>query len=215
MTKFNYVNDEKKPLKANTIYRTISFNKGSVSLPIKLPGVNHFSKRDAGLFHKTKNFRDKAYNIYENTFVDRNYSGGNDGKGFHKHNRPAEYKYNFNKTKPPKESKLTEEELALEQQRYEGGDVRGYARLDIKRAKQLMKLRNKPRNEGDNHSKGMFGAGMRKYKRMEEIDRVNNNKETYLEKENEEFGDLFEGIKKEKLEYTKDYKEFNNATDGI
>jgi len=50
---------------------------------------------------------------------------------------------------------------------------------------------------------------------MEEIDRVNNNKETYLEKENEEFGDLFEGIKKEKLEYTKDYKEFNNATDGI
>lgn len=211
-TKFNYVNDEQKPFKANPIYKITKINQNSVKLPNKLPGVNHYNKWERGLFPRTKEFRDKSFHVYENTFVDRNYSGGNDAKGFHKHKDANQYKYNFNKTKPPKEADLTEEELALEKQRLEGGDVRGYVRLDIKKAKALIKMRNRARNQGDKHGKGIFGAGLKKYQRLDEINKKNNNKETYAEMENEEFGDLFDGIKKNNLQ---DPDNFKNATDGI
>ena len=57
-TKFNYVNDERKPFKANPIYKITKINQNSVKLPNKLPGVNHYNKWERGLFTRTKEFRD-------------------------------------------------------------------------------------------------------------------------------------------------------------
>ena len=214
MTKFKYVNDEKKRLKANIIYKTIPFNQPSKPLPDKFPGLNTFNKWDAGLYHRTKYFRNNSYEHKPNKFIDLNYNGGNGGRGFYNHNRKPDYKYNFSKTIEEKPKELNEEDMVLEEQRYQGADVRGFVRLDISRAKKTIAFRKKPRNNGERHSKGLYGKGIPKYEREEEILKKNNNAETYMEKDNEEFGDLFEGIKKEKLEYNQN-KDFKNATDGI
>tara|TARA_Y100000401_G_scaffold116725_1_gene123200 strand:+ start:2394 stop:2972 length:579 start_codon:yes stop_codon:yes gene_type:complete len=177
--------------------------------------IYRFNNWDRGLRSRTKNFRNNAFNLGRKLdFIDMDYMGGNSAKGFHKHTQSIQYKYRMRRHIEKKdENEFDDENLALEEQATQGGDVMGYRQLDKSKAKELMNFRKKPKNDGDNYSKGYFGAGMLKTQRQEEIDTKNNNKDTYKSQKPNEFSSLAQGIKKEKLEYAD--KNFSQATDGI
>jgi len=210
MKRFTYKNSD--------IIENSPFNKKSVPLPSQMPNAQKWNLQewDSGLTHRTTYFRQNAFKTKKNTFLDMNYSNSNLGKGFHKHEKGNSYKYRFTKIKDETEGKLKELDLIKEEQREEGGDVMGYARLSIGKAKDIQRFRRKPYHTGDNHGKGYFGSGLRKYMYMEEINRLNNNKNNYLEQEDNEFNSIQEGIKREKLELSnQNPNSFPTATDGI
>lgn len=206
MPRFNYVNDDKKEFMVD-FSKTRKEGDGNV--------IYRFNDWDKGLRSRTKNFRNNAFNLgRKQDFVDMDYMGGNSGIGFHKHTKTNMYKYRMRRHVEKKEDhELNDENLALEEQATQGGDVMGYRQLDKSKAKALMTFRRKPLNEGDNHGKGYYGAGLLKTQRQEEIDRKNNNKDDYKVLPPNEFSSLAQGIKKEKLEYATE--DISQATDGI
>lgn len=206
MPRFNYVNNDKPEFMVDF---TKSRNDSEANV------LYRFNDWDKGLRSRTKNYRNNAFNLGRKLdFIDMDYMGGNCAKGFNKHTQAIQYKYRMRRHIEKKdENEFDDENLALEEQATQGGDVMGYRQLDKSRAKELMSFRKKPKNDGDNHGKGYFGAGMLKTQRQEEIDAKNNNKDTYMVQPTNEFSSLAQGIKQEKLEYAD--KNFSQATDGI
>ena len=206
MPRFNYINNDKPELLVDF---TKSRNDGDGKV------IYRFNDWDKGLRSRTKNFRENAFNLGRaQQFIDMDYMGGNDGKGFHKHTQASLYKFRMRRHKTiESKHELDDENLALQEQATQGGDVMGYRQLDKSKAKALMTFRKKPLNEGDNHGKGYFGAGLLKVQRQEEIDSKNNNKDEYKVEPPNEFSSLAQGVKMEKLEYAD--KNFSQATDGI
>lgn len=206
MPRFNYVNNDKPEFMVDF---TKSRNDSEANV------LYRFNDWDKGLRSRTKNYRNNAFNLGRKLdFIDMDYMGGNCAKGFNKHTQAIKYKYRMRRHIEKKdENEFNDEDLVLEEQATQGGDVMGYRQLDKSRAKELMSFRKKPKNDGDNHSKGYFGAGMLKTQRQEEIDAKNNNKDTYMVQPTNEFSSLAQGIKQEKLEYAD--KNFSQATDGI
>lgn len=206
MPRFNYVNNDKPEFFTD-------FSKSRNESDAKV--LYRFNNWDRGLRSRTKNYRNNAFNLGRKLdFIDMDYMGGNGAKGFHKHTQALQYKYRMRRHIEKKdENEFNDENLALEEQATQGGDVMGYRQLDKSRAKELMDFRKKPKNDGDNHGKGYFGAGMLKTQRQEEINAKNNNKDDYMIQPTNEFSSLAQGIKQEKLEYGD--KNFSQATDGI
>lgn len=206
MPRFKYVNDDKPEF-------MIDFTKSKNDSDAKV--LYRYNDWDKGLRSRTKNYRNNAFNLGRKLdFIDMDYMGGNGAIGFHKHTKGSLYKYRMRRHIEKKdENEFDDENLALEEQATQGGDVRGYRQLDKSRAKELMNFRKKPKNDGDAHSKGYYGAGLLKTQRQEEIDSKNNNKDAYKVQPSNEFSSLSQGIKQEKLEYAD--KNFSQATDGI
>lgn len=206
MPRFNYVNNDKPEFMVDF---TKSRNDSEANV------LYRFNDWDKGLRSRTKNYRNNAFNLGRKLdFIDMDYMGGNCAKGFNKHTQAIQYKYRMRRhIEKQDKNEFDDENLALEEQATQGGDVMGYRQLDKSRAKELMSFRKKPKNDGDNHGKGYFGAGMLKTQRQEEIDAKNNNKDTYMVQPTNEFSSLAQGIKQEKLEYAD--KNFSQATDGI
>ena len=211
MSRFNYKNTDKIEI--------TPFNVKSLPIPYKINNAQKWNLQewDSGLTHRTKYFREKSFRPNRNTFIDYNYSNANLGKGFHKHEKGNQYKYRFTKEKETKEGKIKELDLIKEEQRHEGQDVMGYAKLDMSKAKMIKRFRDKPYNTGDSYGVGYFGSGLLRYKHLEEIKRKNNNKNNYPKgDENNEFSSIQDGIKREKLELSNiNPNEFTQATDGI
>jgi hypothetical protein len=206
-TRFNYINTDR-----TTLEHKVDFEKKTNNKDDKI--IYRFNDWDKGLRSRTKNFRKNGFNEKRLEFINMNFMGGNDGIGFHKHTQASMYKYRMRRhVEKPDEHELDDENLALEEQATQGGDVMGFRQLDKSKAKALMQFRKKPLNEGDSHGKGYFGAGLLKEKRQEEIDAKNNNKDNYKVEPENEFSSLSVGIKKEKLEYSK--SNITQATDGI
>lgn len=206
MPRFNYVNNDKPEL-------MVDFKKTRNDSNNKV--IYRWNDWDKGLRSRTKNFRAKSWSVERKVpFINMDYMGGNDGIGFHKHTKANLYKYRMRRHKEKKEEHgFDDENLALEEQGTQGGDVMGYRQLDKSKAKALMTFRKKPLNEGDNHGKGYFGAGLLRTQKQDEIDKKNNNKDAYKNKPVNEFSSLAQGIKKEKLEYSS--QNISQATDGI
>ena len=91
--------------KNSDIIENTPFNTNSVPLPNELKNAQKWNLEevDSGLTHRTRYFRDNAYNSKRNTFLDMNYSNSNLGIGFHKHEKGNMYKYRFTKIKDEKE----------------------------------------------------------------------------------------------------------------
>ena len=206
MPRFNYVNNDKPEFFTD-------FSKSRNESDAKV--LYRFNNWDRGLRSRTKNYRSNAFNLGRKLdFIDMDYMGGNGAKGFHKHTQALQYKYRMRRHIEKKdENEFDDENLALEEQATQGGDVMGYRQLDKSRAKELMDFRKKPKNGGDTHGKGYYGAGLLKTQRQEEINAKNNNKDDYMVQPTNEFSSLAQGIKQEKLEYGD--KNFSQATDGI
>ena len=206
MPRFNYVNDDKKEF-------MVDFSKTKNDSDSKV--IYRYNDWDKGLRSRTKNYRTKAFNLGRKLdFIDMDYMGGNGGIGFHKHTKATQYKYRMRRHKEEtKKGDLDDENLALEEQATQGGDVMGCRQVDKSKAKALMTCSKKALNDVDNLGKGFYGAGLLKVKRQEEIDTKNNNKDTYMVHQENEFSSLSLGIKSEKLEYAD--KNFSQATDGI
>ena len=190
MGKFKYKDDTK--------IHIIKMNKKSEPLPIKTNNMR-WREYDKGNNHRRKEFRDHAFNNKVNKFINLNFCGGGGASGFHKHYTNAYIdKLRMKPVIIKREGELKELDVIKENQRYEGGDIMGFRRLNLSEAKLDKAFLNRPRNLGDSHSKGMFGSGLRKYNRLDEINKKNNNKNTYDKKTYNEFSDLNKGIRKEK-----------------
>lgn len=204
MPRFNYVNNDKPELMVD-FSKKRSDSDGNV--------LYRFNDWDKGLRSKTKKYRENAFNVGRKLdFINMDYMGGNVGKGFHKHTQANKYKYRMRRHIEKKdENEFNDENLVLEEQ---AQDIMGYRQLDKSKAKQLMTFRKKKQNDGDNHGKGYFGAGLLKTIKEDEVNAKNNNKDNYKPIPKNEFSSLSKGIKKDKLEFS-DNKNFSQATDGI
>ena len=206
--RFKYTNTDK-----TTLEHKIDFSK-KINNNNDDNTIYRFNDWDKGLRSRTKNFRKNGFNEKRLDFINNNYMGGNNAIGFHKHTMSSMYKYRMRRhEEKPDEHELNDENLALEEQATQGGDVMGFRQLDKSKAKALMTFRKKKYNEGDNHGKGYFGAGLLRSQKLDEINKKNNNKNNYKVEPENEFSSLSIGIKKEKLEYNKN--KFTQATDGI
>lgn len=196
MRRFNYINTDKPELLID-MSKTRSNDDSKV--------IYKFSEWDKGLRSRTKKYRENAWNPGRRLdFIDMNYMGGNMGSGFKKHfSGESNYKYRFKKhieKDTDKDIELNEEDLIAQRLAMEGGDTRGYRKLDTTYAKELRNFRKKKSNKGDNnHGRGYFGAGLLRSKYQEEVDRKNNNKDAYKEEPENEFSSLSVGIIKNKL----------------
>lgn len=194
MPRFNYVNTDKPEL-------LVDFSKTRSDSDSKV--IYKFSEWDKGLRSRTKKYRANANNRGRRLdFIDINYMGGNMGSGFHKHfSGSSNYKYRFKRhIDKEDEVELNEEDVIAQRLAMEGGDTRGYRKLDTSYAKELRNFRKKKSNKGDNnHGKGYFGAGLLRTRYQEEVDAKNNNKEAYKIEPENEFSSLSVGIIKNKL----------------
>lgn len=193
MPRFNYVNTDKPELLVD-MSRSRSDSDAKV--------IYKFSEWDKGLRSRTKKYRANANNRGRRLdFIDMNYMGGNMGSGFHKHfSGASNYKYRFKRHKDKEdEVELNEEDLIAQRLTMEGGDTRGYRKLDVRSAKELRTFRKRKVNKGDDHGKGFFGAGLLRSKYQEEVNSKNNNKDAYKNEPESEFSSLSVGIIKNKL----------------
>jgi hypothetical protein len=195
MPRFNYVNTDKPEL-------LVDMSRGRSNNDSKV--IYKFSEWDKGLRSRTKKYRNNAKNRGRKCdFINMNYMGGNMGSGFHKHmSGPNDnYKYRFKRhIDKEKEVELDEEDVIAQRLVMEGGDTRGYRKLDTSTAKELRNFRKKKSNKGDNnHGKGYYGAGLLRSKYQEEVNNKNNNKEAYKNVPDNEFSSLSVGIIKNKL----------------
>ena len=207
VTRLKYINTDR-----TTLEHKVDFSKKNNNSDDKT--IYRFNDWDKGLRSRTKKFRTNGFNEKRLTFINNDYMGGNNMIGFHKHTMGSMYKYRMRRHEEKSdEHELNDENLILEEQATQGGDVMGYRQLDKSKAKALMTFRKKKYNEGDNHGKGYFGAGLLRSQKLDEINSKNNNKDNYKIEPDNEFSSLSVGIKKEKLEYSKN--NFTQATDGI
>lgn len=192
MPRFNYVNTDKPELLVD-MSRTRSDDDSKV--------IYNFSEWHKGLRSRTQKYRQNAnMRGRKFDFIDMNYMGGNMGSGFHKHNSGPNYKYRFKRhVDKNNEVEFNEEDIIAQRLAMEGGDVRGYRKLDVSAARELRTFRKRKANKGDDHGKGYFGAGLLRSKYKEEVDAKNNNKDAYRAPPESEFSSLSVGIIKNKL----------------
>ena len=192
MPRFNYVNTDKPELLVD-MSATRSDSDSKV--------IYKFSEWDKGLRSRTKKYRANANNRGRKfNFIDMDYMGGNMASGFHKHNSGPNYKYRFKRhLDKVKEVELDEGDLISQRLVMQGGDTRGFRKLDTRGAKELRTFRKKKANKGDDHGKGFFGAGLLRSKYQDEVNSKNNNKDAYKNEPESEFSSLSVGIIKNKL----------------
>ena len=192
MPRFNYVNTDKPELLVD-MSRTRSDSDSKV--------IYKFSEWDKGLRSRTKKYRQNAnMRGRKFDFIDMNYMGGNMGSGHHKHNSGPNYKYRFKRhVDKDDDVELDEEDVIAQRLVMEGGDTRGFRKLDTRGAKELRTFRKRKANKGDDHGKGYFGAGLLRKKYQEEVNSKNNNKDAYKNQPENEFSSLSVGIIKNKL----------------
>ena len=135
MPRFNYVNNDKPEF-------MVDFTKSRNDSEAKV--LYRFNNWDRGLRSRTKNYRNNAFNLGRKLdFIDMDYMGGNCAKGFNKHTQAIQYKYRMRRHIEKKdENEFNDEDLVLEEQATQGGDVMGYRQLDKSRAKELMDFIN-------------------------------------------------------------------------
>ena len=204
--RFNYINTDKPEFMVD-MSNIRNNNEKNI--------IMSWSEWDKGLKSKSQGFRSKSWTSSTiSPFFNLDYYNSNGGQGLHRHEKGNSYKYKFQKPIGRSiKGDLNNDNMVLEEQRLQGGDVMGNVNLSEKRATNTLKFRNKATNKGINHGYGYFGSGQSKYEYQDRANKENNKNDYKTPEYDEEFISLSLGMKKNKLEYS-DYR-FTQATDGI